>query len=155
MILHTRELISQGQILALWGLAAKLPNSDLNFAVDFWVLIFQGRSWRCGNHPHPHEKWGNPDLDGGNSAFSNRVLVKTNFEASKTLHLKAFQSLKKRLDQSTITKARFALSRSDQNSDHGEFEPPEFKSTVNPVEKRKLRPWSEFPPRQNSDHGPS
>ena len=23
------------------------------------------------------------------------------------------------------------------------------------VEKRKLRPWSEFPPRQNSDHGPS
>ena len=28
---------------------------------------------------------------------------------------------------------------------------PYFKS----VEKRKLRPWSEFPPRRNSDHGPS
>ena len=28
---------SQGQILAVWILAAKLPNSDLNFAVDFWV----------------------------------------------------------------------------------------------------------------------
>ena len=29
---------SQGQILAVWILAAKLPNSDLNFAVDFWVV---------------------------------------------------------------------------------------------------------------------
>ena len=27
----------QGQILAVWILAAKLPNSDLNFAVDFLV----------------------------------------------------------------------------------------------------------------------
>ena len=27
----------QGQIIAVWILAAKLPNSDLNFAVDFWV----------------------------------------------------------------------------------------------------------------------
>ena len=26
----------QGQILAVWSLAAKLPNSDLSFAVDFW-----------------------------------------------------------------------------------------------------------------------
>ena len=32
--LHTK---SQGQILAVWILAAKLPNSNLNFAVDFWV----------------------------------------------------------------------------------------------------------------------
>ena len=30
-------------------------------------------------------------LDGGNSAFSNRVLVKTNLEASKTLYLMAFE----------------------------------------------------------------
>ena len=29
-----------GQILAVWILAAKLPNSDLNFAVDFWVDFF-------------------------------------------------------------------------------------------------------------------
>ena len=44
----------------------------------------------------------------------------------------------------------------DQNSDHGEFEPPEFKSTVNLYRKKetqtmvrvsslaKLRPWSEL-----------
>ena len=31
---------SQGRILAVWILAAKLPNSDLNFAVDFWVDFF-------------------------------------------------------------------------------------------------------------------
>ena len=30
-------LASQGQILAVWILAVKLPNSDLNFAVDFGV----------------------------------------------------------------------------------------------------------------------
>ena len=30
----------QGQILAVWILAAKLPNSDLNFAVDFCVDFF-------------------------------------------------------------------------------------------------------------------
>ena len=30
----------QGQILAVWILAAKLPNSDLNFAVDFGVDFF-------------------------------------------------------------------------------------------------------------------
>ena len=29
--------IGQGQVLAVWILAAKLPNSDLNFAVDLWV----------------------------------------------------------------------------------------------------------------------
>ena len=27
----------QGEILAVWIFAAKLPDSDLNFAVDFWV----------------------------------------------------------------------------------------------------------------------
>ena len=32
--------VYQGQILAVWILAAKLPNSDLNFAVDFWVDFF-------------------------------------------------------------------------------------------------------------------
>ena len=39
-------------------------------------------------------------LDGGNSALviANRVLVETNFEASKTLRLMAFQSLKNCLD---------------------------------------------------------
>ena len=37
-------------------------------------------------------------LDGGNGAFSNRVLVETNFGVSKTLYLKAFQSLKNCLD---------------------------------------------------------
>ena len=31
---------TQGRILAVWILAAKLPNSDLNFAVDFWVDFF-------------------------------------------------------------------------------------------------------------------
>ena len=31
---------SQGQILAVWILVAKLPNSDLNFAVDFLVDFF-------------------------------------------------------------------------------------------------------------------
>ena len=36
-------------------------------------------------------------LDGG-KCFSNRVLVETNFEASKRLVLKAFQSLKNGLD---------------------------------------------------------
>ena len=30
----------QGQILAVWILAAKLPNSDLNFAVDFQADYF-------------------------------------------------------------------------------------------------------------------
>ena len=50
-------------------------------------------------------------LDGGNSALViNRVLVETNFEASKTLYLKACQSLKNCLNYSTITKTRFALS---------------------------------------------
>ena len=41
---------------------------------------------------------------------------------------------------------------SDQKlTDHGELEPPEFKSTVNLYNKRKLRPWSEFPPQRNSE----
>ena len=31
---------NQGQILAVWILAAKLPNSDLKFAVDFLVDFF-------------------------------------------------------------------------------------------------------------------
>ena len=31
---------SQGRILAAWTLAAELPNSDLNFAVDFGVDFF-------------------------------------------------------------------------------------------------------------------
>ena len=31
---------SHGQILAVWILAVELPNSDLNFAVDFWVDVF-------------------------------------------------------------------------------------------------------------------
>ena len=39
--------------------------------------------------------------------FSNRGLVETNLGASKTLYLKAFQSLENCLDKSTITKARF------------------------------------------------
>ena len=38
---------SQGRIFAVWILAAKVPNSDLNFAVDFLVdfflLFFQGK----------------------------------------------------------------------------------------------------------------
>ena len=34
------SLISQGWILAVWILAAKLPNSDLNFAGDFLVDFF-------------------------------------------------------------------------------------------------------------------
>ena len=37
-------------------------------------------------------------LDGGKRAFSNTVLVETNFEASKPLFLKAFRSLKGGLD---------------------------------------------------------
>ena len=41
------HLINQGRILAVWILSAKLPNSDLNFAVDFWVdffsCFFQGK----------------------------------------------------------------------------------------------------------------
>ena len=35
-----RATKSQGQIPAVWILAAKLPNSDLNFAVDFLVDFF-------------------------------------------------------------------------------------------------------------------
>ena len=31
----------QGQILAVWIFAAKLPNSDLNFVVEFWGGIFR------------------------------------------------------------------------------------------------------------------
>ena len=42
---------------------------------------------------------------------SNRVLVETNFGASKTLYSKAFQSLKNCLGWSTISQARLALSR--------------------------------------------
>ena len=34
------DRLNQGQILAVWILAAKLPNSDLNFAVDFGVDLF-------------------------------------------------------------------------------------------------------------------
>ena len=33
----------QGQILTVWILAAKLPNSDLDFAVDFFLLFFFAR----------------------------------------------------------------------------------------------------------------
>ena len=51
-------------------------------------------------------------LDGGNSALVIGLLpglVESNFEGSKTLYLKAIQSLKNGLDQNTITKARFPL----------------------------------------------
>ena len=37
---NIRRVFSQGQILAVWIFAAKLPNSDLNFAVDSWVDFF-------------------------------------------------------------------------------------------------------------------
>ena len=43
----------QGRILAVWFLAVKLPNSDLNFAVDFWVdffLLFFPRK-KAGKNP--------------------------------------------------------------------------------------------------------
>ena len=50
-------------------------------------------------------------LRGGNSALVIGFLVETNFEASKTLFLKAFGGLKNRLDWNTITKARFPRSR--------------------------------------------
>ena len=33
----------QGRILAVWILAAKLPNSDLDFLVDFLVDFFHGK----------------------------------------------------------------------------------------------------------------
>ena len=36
----TEKEALQGRILAVGILAAKLPNSDLNFAVDFWVDFF-------------------------------------------------------------------------------------------------------------------
>ena len=37
----------QGQILAVWILATKLPNSDLNFAVDFFLLFFpRKKAWK-------------------------------------------------------------------------------------------------------------
>ena len=38
--LCSRSGFCQGQIPAVWILAAKLPNSDLNFAVDFLVDFF-------------------------------------------------------------------------------------------------------------------
>ena len=44
----------QSQILAVWILAAKLLNSDLNFAVDFWVdflLLFFPRKKAQNNPP--------------------------------------------------------------------------------------------------------
>ena len=45
--------ICQGQTLAVWILAAKLPNSHLKFAVDFWVdfssCLFQGKRPKKSN----------------------------------------------------------------------------------------------------------
>ena len=44
--------LNHGQILAVWILAAKLPNSDLNFAVDCWVdvcLLFFSKERRPQN----------------------------------------------------------------------------------------------------------
>ena len=49
-------------------------------------------------------------LEGGNSA---RVLVETNFEASKTRFLKAFRSLKNCLDKARLLKHNFPV--------HGSF----------------------------------
>ena len=46
--------INQGRILAVWILAAKLPNSDLKIAVDFWVdffLLFFPRKKAQNNPP--------------------------------------------------------------------------------------------------------
>ena len=47
----------QGQILAVWILATKLPNSNLNFAVDFWVdfllLFFQGKGPKTSTEKSP------------------------------------------------------------------------------------------------------
>ena len=34
------EALFQGRMLAVWTLAANLPNSGLNFAVDFFLLLF-------------------------------------------------------------------------------------------------------------------
>ena len=81
----------------------------------------------------------NFSLDG-----SNRVLVETNGEASKTLYLKAFQSLKICLDWSTVTKARFALSRDNctqidtierQTSPRGNFSPVTLRCLFWPIGK--------------------
>ena len=47
----------QGHILAVWILAAKLPNSDLNFAVDFsvdfFLLLFPRKKARKKSTKHP------------------------------------------------------------------------------------------------------
>ena len=49
--------LSQGRILAVWIFAAKLPNSDLNFAVDFlvdFIHLFSPRKKARKNPPkHP------------------------------------------------------------------------------------------------------
>ena len=52
---NTRTLNCQGQILAVWTLAAKLPNSDLNFAfgVDFVVLFFPREKARKAHQKFP------------------------------------------------------------------------------------------------------
>ena len=39
-LLQTHRTNNQSQILAVWILAVKLPNSDLNFAVDVCVVLF-------------------------------------------------------------------------------------------------------------------
>ena len=57
--------ILQGWILAVWTLAAKLPNSYLNFAVDFGVgfCSFFPRK-RARKHPQKNPSQSSPDIFG-------------------------------------------------------------------------------------------
>ena len=55
-------VVSQGQILPVWILEEKLPNSDLNFAVDFrvdfFLCFFSGR--KAPKNPPQNPRQGSP-----------------------------------------------------------------------------------------------
>ena len=46
-----KKSFGQGQVLAGQILAAKLPNSDLNFAVDFWLEFYSLSSFQEKSRP--------------------------------------------------------------------------------------------------------
>ena len=89
-----RNTVNQGQILAVWILAVKLPNSDSNIAVDFCVdfcLLFFSKE-EAPKTPPKH-----PPKNSLGSLFAKIPLgfLQRPFLDSKTCVLRAFVPLKR------------------------------------------------------------
>ena len=162
----------------LTAMIIKLPTPSgfcrpQTFSMSF---LWGEQGWRCGNHPHPWEKESihRPapvhSLQEENGVHRGKILV----VAMALLVFVAFlyppPAWKVFLwDQKSSPKDFFRWWLCTLFSSLHPHKMRKLRPKLRPrkmwtariqkycksVEKRKLRPWSKFPPQQNSDHGPS